>query len=43
LWQDDPADPTTARTRAFDADEQHYRYQMLTVVIPLINIIWAGV
>jgi type IV pilus assembly protein PilW len=42
LWQDDPLDPATARTRAFSAGEQRFRYQALTVVIPLINTIWTG-
>jgi hypothetical protein len=31
------------RTRAFNAAERRYRYQVLTVVVPLINVIWAGV
>lgn len=42
LWQDDPLDVSTARTRAFTAAEQRFRYQALTVVIPLINTIWTG-
>lgn len=42
LWQDDPMDPTTARARAFSTAEQRFRYQALTVVIPLINAIWSG-
>jgi type IV pilus assembly protein PilW len=25
------------------ADERHYRYKVLTVVVPLINVIWAAV
>ncbi|HTQ36628.1 MAG TPA: PilW family protein [Steroidobacteraceae bacterium] len=42
LWQDDPSDPTTARVRTFGADEQRFRYQVLTVVVPVINSIWSG-
>lgn len=42
LWQDDPADPSTARTRAFGTAEQRFRYQALTVVVPLVNSIWSG-
>jgi type IV pilus assembly protein PilW len=42
LWQDDPADPSTARTRALTTAEQRFRYQALTVVIPLVNAIWTG-
>lgn len=38
LW-DTPA----VRTHAFTAAERRYRYQVLTVIIPLINVIWAGV
>jgi type IV pilus assembly protein PilW len=30
-------------TRTFTAAERKYRYQVLSVVIPLINVIWAGV
>lgn len=33
----------TERTRAFAGAERDYRYQVLTVVIPLINVIWAGI
>jgi type IV pilus assembly protein PilW len=40
LWD---ATLPTERTRTFTAAEQRYRYQVLTVVVPLINIIWAGV
>jgi type IV pilus assembly protein PilW len=29
-------------TRAFTAGEQRFRYQALTVVVPLINQIWSG-
>jgi type IV pilus assembly protein PilW len=38
LW-----DAPVAQERVLDADEQRYRYQVLTVVVPLINVIWAGV
>jgi type IV pilus assembly protein PilW len=31
------------QSRALSAAEQRYRYQVLTVVVPLINVIWAGV
>lgn len=31
------------KNRALNAAEQRYRYQVLTVVVPLINVIWAGV
>ena len=34
---------TAAVDRNLSADEQHYRYQVLSVVVPLINIIWAGI
>jgi type IV pilus assembly protein PilW len=30
-------------TRTFTAAERNYRYQVLTVVVPLINVIWAGI
>ena len=41
LW--DAGIPATERLRNFSADERRYRYQALTVVIPLINVIWSGV
>ena len=30
-------------TRALTAAERYYRYQVLSTVVPLINVIWAGV
>ena len=33
----------TARTKALSDDERFYRYKVQTVVVPLINMIWAGV
>lgn len=41
LW-DDPGDDND-RVRALGAGERRFRYQVLTVVVPLINTIWAGV
>ena len=38
LWD---AGLPSQRVRALSAAEQRYRYQVLTVVIPLINTIWA--
>jgi type IV pilus assembly protein PilW len=47
LWNDDPvadpADPASDKSIALDADQRMYRYKVLTVVVPLINVIWAGV
>jgi type IV pilus assembly protein PilW len=43
LWDDDPVDPDDAETMPLDADERHYRYSVLRVVVPLVNVIWAGV
>lgn len=40
LWD---AGLPTQRVRALSAAEQQYRYQVLTVIIPLMNVIWAGV
>jgi type IV pilus assembly protein PilW len=31
------------KNRALNLAERRYRYQVLTVVVPLINVIWAGV
>jgi type IV pilus assembly protein PilW len=43
LWQNDPNDASLGVTsRSFDTAEQRYRYQVLTVVVPLINTIWTG-
>lgn len=39
LWGEGTPDE---RTRAFDADERRYRYQVLSVIVPLINSIWTG-
>jgi type IV pilus assembly protein PilW len=41
LW-DDPG-VGNDRARALSNDERRFRYQVLTVVVPLINTIWAGV
>jgi type IV pilus assembly protein PilW len=41
LWDDDGED--NDRVRALGNDERRHRYQVLTVVVPLINTIWAGV
>ena len=45
LWDDDPDsdDAATQRTIALDDDQRRYRYKVLTVIVPLINVIWAGV
>jgi len=43
LFEADAGMGAAAVDRALTADEQHYRYQVLSVVVPLINIIWAGV
>lgn len=40
LW-DDPG-TSNDRSMALDADQQRFRYQVLTVVVPLINAIWTG-
>ena len=40
LW--DAGEPTE-RSMALSDDERHYRYKVLHVVIPLVNVIWAGV
>jgi type IV pilus assembly protein PilW len=40
LWD---ATLPSEKTRALNALERRYRYQVLTVVVPLINVIWAGV
>jgi type IV pilus assembly protein PilW len=41
LWDDGA--PALPRQHTFSGVECRYRYQVLTVVIPLINVIWAGV
>jgi len=45
LWDDDPDsdDAATERKIALDDDQRRYRYKVLTVIVPLINVIWAGV
>jgi type IV pilus assembly protein PilW len=40
LW--DAGEPTE-RVRDLTDEERRYRYRVLTVVVPLINVIWAGV
>ncbi|MEY2920238.1 MAG: type pilus assembly protein PilW [Pseudomonadota bacterium] len=40
LWD---AGAATERTRDLTDEERRYRYKVLTVVVPLINVIWAGV
>jgi type IV pilus assembly protein PilW len=39
MWDEGQA---SELAHAFSADEQKFRYQVLTVVVPLINAIWAG-
>jgi type IV pilus assembly protein PilW len=43
LWNDDPDNPANATTMPLADDERRYRYSVLRVVIPLVNVIWAGV
>ena len=33
---------STQRVRSLSNAERYYRYTVLTTVIPLVNIIWAG-
>lgn len=40
LWDDGP---DGAATMPLAGDERRYRYSVLRVVIPLVNVIWAGV
>ena len=40
LWD---AGQPSEKTRVLGVAERRYRYQVLTVVVPLINVIWAGV
>lgn len=40
LWD---AGQPTERSIALSDDQRRYRYKVLTVVVPLINVIWAGV
>lgn len=43
LWDDDGDAATTAdrRVLALDEEQRRFRYQVLTVVVPLINVIWT--
>jgi type IV pilus assembly protein PilW len=43
LWEADTDMGSAAVDRTLSADEQRFRYQVLNVVVPLINIIWAGI
>jgi len=43
LWDDTPDDPDGAMTMPLAGDERRYRYSVLRIVIPLVNVIWAGV
>jgi len=43
LWEADAVMKTGAVDRPLGAGEQRFRYQVLNVVVPLINIIWAGI
>ncbi len=40
LWNDGNGN---VKTRSLSDEERHYRYQILTVIVPLINTIWANV
>jgi type IV pilus assembly protein PilW len=40
LWDDGNGN---SKTRSLSTEERHYRYQVLTVIIPIINTIWASV
>lgn len=40
LWD---AGEATELTRDLTDDERRFRYKVLTVVVPLVNVIWAGV
>jgi type IV pilus assembly protein PilW len=40
LWDDGNGN---TRTRSLSTEERHYRYQILTVIVPIINTIWANV
>ncbi len=41
LWDDNDGSNNDPRNRNFTTAEQRFRYQTLTVVIPLVNSIWA--
>ena len=43
LWPATASPAGTQQTMALSAAQQHYRYQILYQVIPLINMIWANV
>lgn len=40
LWD---AGEATERVRALSDEERRYRYRVLTSVVPLVNVIWAGI
>jgi type IV pilus assembly protein PilW len=40
LWD---AGAATEHVRSLDDDERRYRYRVLTSIVPLVNVIWAGV
>jgi type IV pilus assembly protein PilW len=42
LWDDNDGSSNDPRNRNFTTAERRFRYQTLTVVVPLINAIWAG-
>jgi type IV pilus assembly protein PilW len=42
LWDADGVMGSAAVDRALSADEQRFRYQVLNIVVPLVNVIWAG-
>jgi hypothetical protein len=39
LWN---AGQPNERSRMLTTDERHYRYKVLRVVVPLVNVIWAA-
>lgn len=39
LWDDGPSN---RKVRNLSTEERQYRYQVLTVVVPIVNSIWAG-
>jgi type IV pilus assembly protein PilW len=43
LWEADADMGSAAVDRTLSADERRFRYQVLNVVVPLVNIIWAGI
>jgi hypothetical protein len=45
LWSDPPTGQVLAASqldRTLTTEERHYRYTVLTTIVPLINIIQAG-